>query len=306
MKNSFVSAAFGAVFVLSSHAVHAELAYGITSVGNIDGERLLRFDTAAPGAGVNVGTFSGLPSSLAIRAIDFRPADGRLYALAVGQQGAYGLYTVNLQTAQLSLVGAGTVASLAWPFRVSMDFDPVSDTLRVVTGDVSRNNLRFSPLNGGLLAEDSNLAYAAGDVFFQANPLMQDIAYSRVVNGLTTLFGSDFNTGSLTRIGGVNGSPSPDTGEMNTIGRHALPFLTNSAAAGFDISHTTGVAYMSHDVFDETSAGWNLSTINLATGVATPVGAFGVNVLDMSVVIPSPSALATLALAAGLSTRRRR
>jgi hypothetical protein len=307
VKTSFVSAAFGAVFVLSSHAVHAELAYGMTSQFNVEGERLIRFDTASPSTFVDIGAFSGLASGRSLRSIDFRPADGRLYAFGVDPQGSYGMYTVNLQTAQLSLVGEGTVPNFAWPLRVSMDIDPVTDTVRIVTGGQSRNNFRFSPVTGALIAEDGAVAYAVGDSNFGFNPIIQGIAYSRLTNGTTTLYGSDFNTGFLTRIGGVNGTPSPDTGAMNANGRHVtISLLNDSAGTGFDISHATGVAFMSHDIFNNPTAGWDLSRIDLNTGRATRIGSFGANVLDMSVVIPSPSAMVLLGLGAGIAIRRRR
>ncbi len=87
----------------------------------------------------------------------------------------------------------------------------------------------------------------------------------------TTLFGIDFITNTLVRIGGVNGSPSPDGGVLTTIGALVVGSLLGSRDIGFDIAPSSA-AFAS--MF--TSANnWRLYTVNLSTGVATSAGAIG-------------------------------
>ena len=261
----------------------AEIGYGLTEGGLADD--LVQFDTSTPGTTTLMGTITGLPPGNTLRAIDFRPSNGKLYALSTAPGGQYNLFTVNLQTAELTFVGGGVVGNnFGWPIRVSMDFDPVRDELRVITIGV-RNNFRINANNGALIAEDSRVQYASGDVNFGTNVITADIAFDNNVVGATssTLYVFDYSVDSLCRLGGVGGTPNPATGELRTIGE-AVPgdFLTLSAATGLDISGATGVCYLSHD---DAATGTidQLSTLNLATGVATLVGTFDRDMQDIAI-----------------------
>ena len=88
-----------------------------------------------------------------------------------------------------------------------------------------------------------------------------------------TVFGADANRDVLVRQGGLNGMPSPNAGQLTTIG----PLGANTSNdVGLDISGLTGTAYASLTTrlgpLDTSS---DLYTIDLLTGAATLVGSIG-------------------------------
>ncbi len=313
MRNLILAAT--TVLALAASA-NAETAYGIT--GAVNGTNLVRFDTSTP-AVFNLNTaLTGVASGYSIKAIDFRPADGRLYALATGTNSTAAptvalnlaqLYTINLATGAATTVGTGFTLGTTVSGRMSIDFNPVVDRLRVVTGD--NQNFRVNPITGALAATDTNLTYdpaalpagfVAGDV-----PLVAGVAYTNNVVGATstTLYGYDYAYDNLVTIGSVGGTPnSPNGGLVATIGTNPTVFLTTAASIGMDISGATGIAYLQADTGTQ-SALDRLSTINLANGTETLLGSFTTNMLDISIVVPEPTSLGLVA-AGGLFLRRRR
>jgi hypothetical protein len=253
-----------------------------------------------------IGNLSGILTNHSVRAIDFRPADGRLYALST-LNNSFQIYTVDLATAALTAVGAGGTVADNFPTRVSMDFNPAADRIRVVTG--ANDSYRFNPITGAFVAQDTDVAYVAGDPNFGSNPpQIVGVAYDRNDNEAgtpTTMFAYDFDLDVLVRVGSVNGTPdSPNTGFGNTIGGSGI--VAADGGVGFDISGATGVGFLSW------SAGGveNFGSINLGTGAVTTIGAFnGLDVLDFSVsAIPEPGTLSLvggLAALAAFSRRRR-
>src|SRR6185436_17453218 len=77
------------------------------------------------------------------------------------------LYTVNLATAALTPVGSGLTLGASATTRLSMDFNPVVDRIRVVTvnGASGGNgaNFRVNPNDGMLTSTDTALSWTAGD-----------------------------------------------------------------------------------------------------------------------------------------------
>jgi hypothetical protein len=118
---------------------------------------------------------------------------------------------------------------------------------------------------------DTPLAYALNDVNFGATPSAVGSGYTNNVPGTatTTLFGIDSARGQLVRQGGVDGSPSPNGGQLFTIGN--LGFATQTLV-GFDIgAGGTALAVL-------TSPGDTVSKVyqvNLATGAALYLGDLG-------------------------------
>lgn len=282
----------------------AELAFGIT--GAVAGGSLFSFNTSNPAATTVIGSLSGIVTGQSVRAIDFRPATGQLYAMSTAGT-AYTIYTVNLTTAALTVVGSGTV-STAFPTRVSIDFNPVVDRIRVVTS--TQQNLRIHPDTGALIAEDTPIAWATGQAPSPGTaPFLAGVAYTGGAGSTsTTMYAYDYNTDFLATQGSVGGSPiSPNSGQLFAVGSaiSGPGFLTSSAGIGMDISVVTGVAYLSYDLIDNPAID-QLGTINLATGLVTPVGDFNLDVLDISVTIPEPSAIGLLAVPALALVRRRR
>lgn len=245
---------------------------------------LISFDSATPAAVVSKNiTGLAVPATETIRGIDFRPATGELYALGINNPDAGNdegrVYTLNTTTGVLTQVGAT-------PFKTdfadgndySFDVNPSVDRLRITTD--RDDNLRVNPNTGALAGSDTDLT--AG-----ANPAVVGTAYDRNFEGtpLTTLYGIDNTTDSLVRIGGIDGTPSPNGGVVTSIG--ALGVAFTDFKVGFDIESRTGTAYAVIR-----PSGTNLTTlftINLANGAATAVGTIGGNpdLHGMSVALPN-------------------
>lgn len=290
-----------AASALIAGTAQAELIYGIT-VPTAGVSSLLSFDSATPGASTSIGAITGIVAGHTLRGIDFRPSNGQLYAISSSGTAAQ-IYTVNLATGVATPVGAGVTLTGNTSTRISLDFNPVVDALRVVTG--SGQNYRVNANTGSLIAQDTNIS---------GSPLISGIAYTNNFAGATqtTLYAYDFISDNLGTIGGINGVPSPNGGLFNIVGNSGL--VTGDAGAGFDISGATGMAYMSVDDFNG-SAGFNAEffSINLVTGALTQIGGddpfpvLDISVLPVAAVVPAPTtALLALAALAGLGARRRR
>lgn len=296
-----------AIAALTLSAARAELIYGVTAEAAGVAPRLISFDSANP-AGFSIIGSTGVPT---LRAIDFRPANGLLYGLSfdTGSLSAQ-LYTIDLSTgASTPLFAPITLSGATASTRVSIDFNPVPDRIRVVTANGS--SYRINPDTGGLTM-DTAFAYAAGDINAGTAPFIVGVAYTNNVPGATstTLYTYDFAIDSIARVGSPGGSPdSPNNGQMTTIG--AFGDTAFNGALGFDISGVTGVAYA---VFDETNSatgGFEFYTVDLATGMGTLVaGEIPIGLLDISAApVPEPGTIALAAIGAlGLvvAARRRR
>jgi hypothetical protein len=226
--------------------------------------RLLTFDSATPGQVSQSPIIKGLAVGEQIMSIDARPANGVVYGLSSLNL----LYTIDISSGRATQVGAGPAAFGQTGTRVAIDFNPRVDRLRVVSN--TEENFRINPNTGTIVQADTALAYAPGDVNENINPSVTAVAYDRNFQGatLTTLFGIDSGTDQLVRIGGVDGTPSPDGGQLNTIG--GLGFNAQGRI-GFDIT-------ANGDVFAAMINGTNivrLYTINLTTGQATSLGRIG-------------------------------
>jgi hypothetical protein len=289
-------AASTAVLAIDTRTAQAEVIYGIT--GASAGSSLVWLDSSDPSLVTTVGALTGLPAGQSLRAIDFRPSDGKLYGLSTSGT-SYTLLTIDLATAAATPVGSGT-AAVAFPSRVSMDFSPANDHLRVITGGSA--NMRINPVSGSLLATDADVFYGAGDPNSGQNPpFIVGAAYASVAIGpmvFEELFTWDFNLDIMAS------SPNPTTGELVTVGGPPV-FITFDGGVGMDFSANSGTMYLSYRDF----AGVNevLSTLDLSTGNVTPLGNFPVDMLDIAVsptVIPEPASLSLLA--AGLVAMARR
>lgn len=219
-----------------------------------------------------MGNVTGASAGQFFLNIDFRPANGLLYGLAVNTiTGASNIYTINTSTAAATMVGTVPFTlSVSIGSRVAMDFNPVTDQLRVVSRNGS--NYQVNPTTGTISATNTTLNYAPGDPGGSGIPDNVALAHGNNFAGAatTTLYGYSWNFDDVLRIGSVDGSPiSPDSGQTFTIGGAQMFPLTSNI--GFDIS-ASGVAYMSSNIGAQT-----LFMVNLATGRATALGAIGGN-----------------------------
>lgn len=173
-----------------------------------------------------------------------------------------------------------------------MDFNPTVDRIRS-TGDLDSNR-RLNPITGGLAGTDTTLDYAAGDPGAGSDPTVAHVAYDNSFPAATqtTLYGIDTSRDVLVRIGGVGGTPSPNGGELTTIG----PLGVNATElGGFDIQPFTNDAYAALRVSNVS----NLYHIDLATGGATLIGPIG----NQAVIDGLTLALCTTAAAVDISGR---
>ena len=245
---------------------------------------MVSFNANAPGVLVSNVPLSGLsrtaeafrggeransPNSVGefLEGIDFRPLNGLLYGIATKGLSER-VVTINTTTGAVTTVGAATTTAPP-DFFFGVDFNPIPDRIRVA-GDTGSNR-RFNPTDGTVVS-DTPLAYAAGDPNFGAVPNIVHVAYSNNITGttITTLYGIDANRNILVRIGGPNGTPSPNTGILTTIG----PLGVNPESfGGFDIQQSTGTGTAYASLFVNGSS--ILYTINLGTGAATAIGPIG-------------------------------
>lgn len=281
--------------VLSSSLVHAEALYGLTT-----DNRLLTFDSAAPSQGSAVA-LTGLASSEKLLGLDTRPTNGQLYTLSnLGR-----VYTLDARTGAATFVGA-----LKAPINGSLlgfDFNPNADvsgaaSLRVISAAGDNYAVNVNPgLNLGNVAKQTQVSSASGPVKLtgaaysnnDTNPSTPTVLYA-IDTVSSSLFATSAPAGGVyTRVGSLGAS------SLNVF--------------GFDISGS-GVAYAGLTGDDSYSS---LYTINLQTGAATLVGAFGLQgntalptIVGLAVApaVPEPSTiglmLAGLA-AVGAGLRRR-
>jgi hypothetical protein len=226
--------------------------------------RLLRFNSTTPGTIESSTPITGLQAGETIRGLDVRPATGQLYALGSTSR----LYAIDPATAAAAPVGAGPFAVPLSGASFGFAFDPVADRIRVVSD--AGQNLRLNPDTGAVFDADPNAPGTQPDAFLTSTYIVGS-AYTNTVPGATasTLYAIDGANDWLVRLGGPNGNPSPDQGQVTAVG----PLGVDSdwapvPTAAFDITAADGSAFAALRVGGRTS----LYTIDLATGKATAVG----------------------------------
>ena len=248
-------------------------------------DTLLTFDSAAPEKILSAAKITGLGSGENVVSLSARPANGVIYGLS----NLNTLYTLNPYTGEAAAVGAGPAAFPLEGKAFGIDFNPTVDRVRAVTD--TELNFRLHPGTGAIvdgdagidgIQPDTALAYDAADPNTGKNPAVAAVAYDRNFQGatLTTLFGIDSTLNTLVRVGGVDGTPSPNGGLLTTIGTLGV---NPAARIGFDIA-ADGTAYAAMKVGKTTA----LFTIDLATGDATPVGRIGNGKLKLDAIATLP------------------
>ncbi len=278
---SIAARAAGVVSFACAPVANGETIYGIT--GAFHADRLVVFDSGSPGSVTTVGTLSGVRPRHGVRGIDFRPATGEMYAVSNDGVSAQ-LYRVDLASAVLSPVGAGFTFPSDPYARLSIEFNPVNDRIRLVTGNGF--NLRLNPDTGAVESIDTPLHWAPGDASSGDTPFAADVAFTNNRPGAanTTLFAYDFRTDVLAIQGGVAGVPPPDVGVWTTVGASGVVVI--DAGVGLDVSATTGTVYASYTRLGVEG----FAVVNLSTGRFTEVGVFtGVEMLDIAVLVPPPA-----------------
>lgn len=292
--------------LLPAAGARAESLVGLTTTNQI-----VRFDSVAPGMASAPLAITGIGDNERILGIDFRPSTGILYGLG----SANNLYTLNADTGAATWIAAlvADPTDATTPFAgllgasFGVDFNPVPDlgmtlpSLRVtsdaginlrinVNGAAAGRVFTDSTLNGAPGAQIVGSAYVNND----RNPATGTSLFNIDAASDALYLQNPPNNGTLTKIGDLG---------VDTIG-----------VVGFDVS-TGGSAYTS--LTDGLTGKSGLYRIDLQTGAATALGAFGIGgntaiappLLDISAPVPEPGTYLLMALGLlGVSTvvRRRR
>lgn len=250
-----------------------------TLVGITGSGQVVDFDSDNPDVVTSSVPLTGILPGEFILASDVRPATGQLYMIGSSHR----LYTMSPGGSQASVVGGFLVPITG--NGVGMDFNPLTDQIRVVT-DLGEN-LRLNPNSGAVIDFDPFVPGTQADLDLPPGFRVVAIAYSNnTANaGAVTLYGIDSGSNSLVRIGGANGVPSPNIGTVTTIGSMGI---NTTDLSSFDIADD-GTAYATLVLPD--GAGTQLFRISLTTGRATSISAVGTgeSITAMAVSDSTPS-----------------
>lgn len=239
---------------------------------------LVTFNAGRPGTISSKTRVSNLRPGENILGIDFRPANGKLYAL--GSSGR--LYTIDPATGLVTQAGSATFSMPLNGDEFGFDFNPVVDRIRVVSN--TGQNLRLHPDTGEVvdsdpkmdgIQTDGSLSYAAKDANTAQKPYVVAAAYTNNVAGAktTTNFAIDSRLGNLVTQGtreGSNPAVSPNTGQLFTVGSLGV---NTSGAVAFDIAPNNGTALVA--LTPSGASGSRFYLIDLNTGAAGYLGTLG-------------------------------
>jgi hypothetical protein len=237
-----------------------------TLVGLTANDVLLTFDSAAPGLIHRAVKITGLAPREDILGIDSRPANGLLY----GVSSANKLYTISPYTGAATQVGGPFAVPLAG-FRLGIDFNPTVDRLRLVTN--TGLNLRVNPNTGDVVDGDPMAPGVQPDTKLNPGaPFLTAAAYTNNFQGAatTTLYALDPVTDKLVTIGGLNGAPSPNLGQVTSVGGLGVNI---TGATGFEITQSGDALAVVQTLAAPLVS--RLARINLATGQMTLLGKIG-------------------------------
>jgi hypothetical protein len=243
-----------------------ETVYAVTSSNS-----LISFNARRPGLVSGDRRISGLQSGENILGLDFRPANGKLYA--VGSSGQ--LYMIDTSTAAATPVGGGGFKEVLVG-QVGFNFNPAVDRIRLVNNQGA--NLRLHPDTGAVVDADANapgvqtdgrLIYSPNDGNAGRPASVVAAAYTNSVAGTktTTNFAIDAAQGMLVTQGtreGTNPTVSPNTGQLFAVGSLGVKAI---GPVGFDIAPKGGAAFA--------SMGSTFYWIDLSTGAAKRLGTIG-------------------------------
>ncbi|MCG9791256.1 DUF4394 domain-containing protein [Flavobacterium algicola] len=216
---------------------------------------LVRFN---PMNGVsNTSTFTGLAANETIVGLDFRPANGGLYAISNQSR----LFSVNTSSGALTVIGSSIVPALSGT-SFGFDFNPTVDRIRLVSN--TGQNLRLHPDLGTVAAIDGNLN--------PGTPFVSGAAYANNIAGATTttLFVLDSQSDILFR------QDPPNNGTLVSLGNLGVNIEADN---GFDIGGNSNIAYALLKVGSVNS----IYTINISTGAATKVTDVAIQATAMAV-----------------------
>ena len=232
--------------------------------------RLISFARTAPQVVTSTSpVITGLQPDETLLGMDYRPADGLLYA--VGSSGA--VYQLDPLTGvasgriALTSAAAGNAPIVLSGTGFGVDFNPQSDRLRVISN--TGQNLRINLV--------STLGNTSVDTPVPAAAMVSGSAYTNSFSGtsITRLYNLNLTANTLDEQGTQNtttGTTQPNDGTQTTI---APLGVAPTAVNGFDIDALNNVGYAAMTVGGSTS----LYTINLSpaagTNAATVIATIG-------------------------------
>ncbi|WP_143961096.1 DUF4394 domain-containing protein [Litoribacter populi] len=204
--------------------------------------RLNRFNPLAPAD--NYVDLDGLGNGESIVGLDFRPANGQLYAITSESR----LLTVNTSNGELMEVG--TLSPYLDGTSFGFDFNPTVDRIRLVSN--TGQNLRLHPDEGTVVEVDGDLN--------PDSPYVNAAAYTNnFANASSTmLFVLDSETNALYT------QDPPNDGVLNMVGSLGIEFTSDN---GFDIGGMSDNAYALLEVDGE----MGVYQIDLSSGEASKV-----------------------------------
>ncbi|GAB3943860.1 hypothetical protein GCM10028805_10690 [Spirosoma harenae] len=223
------------------------VAYAVDGSNNL---HIIVFQTR-PSSGF-VKSITGLQPGETIYGIDFRPANGQLFALGSTSR----LYTINTSNGAATAVGSGSfspsIPSGGGDF--GFDFNPTVDRIRLV--GFNGQDLRLNPNDGTVAAVDGTLAYTSG----MGSPNVTGAAYTNNFAGATAtaLYDIDTRTGNAMLFQ----QTPPNDGKLVSIGALGV---SAEGGNGFDIGGASNKGY----ALLRSGGVSKLYSINLTTGAAT-------------------------------------
>lgn len=224
-------------------SANAATVYGVDGLNN-----LVTFNSATADTYLSSVRITGLGDS--VQALDFRPANGVLYALGANRV----IYTINTTTGAATALG-GPLAIEGTLF--GFDFNPVADAIRIVSN--TNQNYRANPNTGALIARDT-------DVFYPDSTQDPDIIANAYASGSTTQYAIDAAADTLVR-------QANNAGTLTTVGSLGVDV---GARASFDIAGS--------DAFVQ--SGRNFYRADLQTGALTLLGRTQEDLFGIAIAVP--------------------
>ncbi|MBE7174120.1 MAG: DUF4394 domain-containing protein [Williamsia sp.] len=212
-------------------------------------------DLSKPQKSVQV---TGLESAETILGIDYRPANGLLYALGNTSR----IYIINQMTGVATALGSKPFIPALSGIIAGFDFSPREDLIRIVT--TTGQNLRVHPETGVVQNVDNNINGAAG-VQISGSAYTEP---TRLPSFTPELYAIDVVAKKLYK-------QSPLAGTLTEQGSLTIP--NSSGETGFDISYT-GIALAA--ITSGNSSG--LYQINLSNGATTALGTFPDKIIGLA------------------------
>ena len=227
---------------------------------------LIKFNSATPSNIISRVKITGMLGGEEIYDIDFRPTTdfrpGREELYGVGRAGSGAtatsshLYVINPDTGVAAPPSVTNPLSPALTGVPALDFDPVTDRIRIVTS--AGQNLLANPDLGEIVVTATPLAYAPGDPNAGRDPNVLAAAHSNNFPGATstTLYVIDRDQpgfgARLSRVGDAGGAPpAANSGRMFTLAQ-SVGFGVPVDDVGFDIAPGfEGTALLSTISMDE-------------------------------------------------------